>query len=415
MAAALFPEKLQKEGNEVSTSDVLAGKKLCLIYFSAHWCPPCRGFTPKLVEWFKNFEENHPEKGKMAVVFASSDRSESDFNEYYAEMHGFHAVPFADRKAKDTLSQKFKVQGIPTLVIVDAQTGNLVTRDGRSIVTNDPKAEGFPFTPKSLGEILKGKYLKQKEEVTEEAFKDKYIGLYFSASWCGPCHRFTPELVKTYNTLVQAGKPFEVVFVSADRDQASFDEYYGKMPWMALPLKDKRADLLNSHFEVQGIPHLVIIAPDGTTVTDDGRSAVGSDPTGEHFPWKPKALRKLNENTISAVNETPALLVLTGDSEEQHKQMFEALSGEAASIEEKAAEMKESLPVVMLVTDPEDDETEKMLRRFAKLGDDTCLAILDIPSQTVYKAEKQDLAVDNVLAFLHDFRAGKLAGEKLSR
>ena len=26
--------------------------KVIGIYFSAHWCPPCRGFTPKLVEWY---------------------------------------------------------------------------------------------------------------------------------------------------------------------------------------------------------------------------------------------------------------------------------------------------------------------------------------------------------------------------
>ena len=31
------------------------------IYFSAHWCPPCRGFTPKLVEFFSELEKKYPE------------------------------------------------------------------------------------------------------------------------------------------------------------------------------------------------------------------------------------------------------------------------------------------------------------------------------------------------------------------
>ena len=35
------------------------------------------------------------------------------------------------------------------------------------------------------------------------------VGLYFSASWCGPCKRFTPMLRDVYNILKQSGKSFE--------------------------------------------------------------------------------------------------------------------------------------------------------------------------------------------------------------
>ena len=65
---------LDSNGQEVDKS-VLAGKTIG-IYFSAHWCPPCRGFTPKLVE-FRNSN-----KKDFEVVFVSSDRSPKAQMEY---------------------------------------------------------------------------------------------------------------------------------------------------------------------------------------------------------------------------------------------------------------------------------------------------------------------------------------------
>jgi nucleoredoxin len=40
------------EGAELSRAAAVSGKHLAL-YFSAHWCPPCKGFTPKLDETYK--------------------------------------------------------------------------------------------------------------------------------------------------------------------------------------------------------------------------------------------------------------------------------------------------------------------------------------------------------------------------
>ena len=56
------------------------------------------------------------------VVFVSSDRDDAQFDEYYGT-HPWAAVPFANRDAKNALSRKFKVQGIPTFVLVDGETG----------------------------------------------------------------------------------------------------------------------------------------------------------------------------------------------------------------------------------------------------------------------------------------------------
>ena len=56
---------------------------------------------------------------------------------------------------------------------------------------------------------------------------------------CPPCRGFTPQLASWYG----AGlcEKLEIVFVSSDRDQASFDTYFEEMPWLALPFTNREA------------------------------------------------------------------------------------------------------------------------------------------------------------------------------
>lgn len=64
------------------------------------------------------------------------------------------------------------------------------------------------------------------------------IGLYFSAHWCPPCRGFTPTLIEFYKTMQANNQGLEVIYVSLDRNRASFDEYYGTMPWYTIPYED---------------------------------------------------------------------------------------------------------------------------------------------------------------------------------
>merc|ERR1711939_646031 len=115
-----------KQGQK-PTNEVLAGKEVIGLYFSAHWCPPCRGFTPQLGKFYDSIKDTK----NFEIIFVSSDRDASQFKEYYDEQDAWAALPFKDRATKNALSKKYKVRGIPTLVILDGKTGETITLDGR--------------------------------------------------------------------------------------------------------------------------------------------------------------------------------------------------------------------------------------------------------------------------------------------
>ena len=54
------------------------------LYFSAHWCPPCRSFTPQLAKFYTDFKKEHP--SDFEIVFISCDNDEDSFKSYFKEM-----------------------------------------------------------------------------------------------------------------------------------------------------------------------------------------------------------------------------------------------------------------------------------------------------------------------------------------
>jgi thiol-disulfide isomerase/thioredoxin len=136
------------------------------------------------------------------------------------------------------------------------------------------------------------------------------VALYFSAHWCPPCRSFTPQLAQYYGAM-WGKRPgaLEVVFVSRDRDQASFEEYSDKMPWLSMPFTDDdgRRDGLASHFGVRGIPALVFINPVTCEVLlEDGRSHVMGDPQALQFPWPTAAADEASLSRASRLADAVA-------------------------------------------------------------------------------------------------------------
>jgi len=72
------------------------------------------------------------------------------------------------------------------------------------------------------------------------ALVGKNVLLYLSAHWCPPCRGFLPKLTEAYDKIKVNDDSLKVVFISSDRDQASFDEFFATMSWLALPFGDER-------------------------------------------------------------------------------------------------------------------------------------------------------------------------------
>lgn len=136
------------------------------------------------------------------------------------------------------------------------------------------------------------------ERTVQQALAEKkVVGLYFSASWCGPCRQFTPQLAEFYKKMNKKYKgKFEIVWISGDRSEQEFASYYQKMPWLAVPsnVASQIYQKLSPLYNVRGIPHMVFLdGEDASVYTLDGRTKVINDPYGLEFPYRPRSLMRL--------------------------------------------------------------------------------------------------------------------------
>eukprot|EP00501_MAST-03F_sp_TOSAG23-6_P002566 GSMAST32.ASY1.ANO1.2707.1 assembled CDS len=135
------------------------------------------------VEDLLQFSQNTTKRIKLRARNLRSDKNEEEFNEYYGEQP-WAALPFASRDLKEKISQKFKIRGIPSLIILDTD-GSVITKDGREAVTNDPEGVNFPWRPLPLDKLLGSEFVGQDgKKLGIDAIKGKVIGIYFSAHWC---------------------------------------------------------------------------------------------------------------------------------------------------------------------------------------------------------------------------------------
>lgn len=295
---------ITNEENKISVSK-LEGKTVCL-YFAMSTHRGCKNFTFKLAEAYEKL------KGKnFEIVLISLDEKYENFKEGFEAMPWL-ALPFKDRYC-ERLVRYFEHKLLPQLVILSP--------DGKTLQQNAVKFveeygdEAFPFTQEKVATLVNIKKIKLEAQTLESilvtADRDfvisnggltvpvcKLVGnnivLYFAASWSLPSREFLPKLVNAYQEIKKKDENFEVIFISSDQDEPSFNNLFSSMPWLALPFDDERRSFLSRRFNIVGIPVAIAISPSGCTVNTQVRQLLETHGEGA-YPFTEDHIKKLQK------------------------------------------------------------------------------------------------------------------------
>jgi nucleoredoxin len=152
------------KGTTGTTADLFRNKQFVALYFSASWCPPCKGtkrkktpsppshppfkptltttktpvFSPILADFYNECAKNDG----VEIVYMSSDHSLVDITAYYGKMPWL-AIPYDEQgnKLRSNLASLFSIRGIPSLIVLDVATGQYITADARNHIQQAAQAQ----------------------------------------------------------------------------------------------------------------------------------------------------------------------------------------------------------------------------------------------------------------------------------
>lgn len=173
---------------------------------------------------------------------------------------------------------------------LDEASGKRLTAENEKRLAKEKPAVVASVFDKALDDNLvklQGSSLKECSDATKPT---KYYLFYYTASWCGPCHAFTPTLVSFYKKMKASHKAeFELVLITSDKNEADMTKYAleMRMPWPQLKLSKTPGFKSEFRHGISGIPSLVL--------TDlEGKVLQGSYDNGKYLGPR-VAMKKLEE------------------------------------------------------------------------------------------------------------------------
>jgi len=99
-------------------ASTLSGVRYWAFYYSASWCPPCRTFTPQLVDFYHYFKKSHP---NFELIFVGNDGTQDAMIAYMKEDRmEWPSMKYPDLDNPKVSVKKYFGPGIPDLVLTDS-------------------------------------------------------------------------------------------------------------------------------------------------------------------------------------------------------------------------------------------------------------------------------------------------------
>ena len=114
-------------------------------------------------------------------------------------------------------------------------------------------------------------------------FKGKYLLVDFWASWCGPCRRENPNVVKAYSAYHAKG--FEILGVSLDKEKSAWKKAIkdDNLSWKHVSDLMGWDNAVGRQYGIQSIPANILIDPNGKIIAKDLRGVALEKKLAEIF------------------------------------------------------------------------------------------------------------------------------------
>jgi thiol-disulfide isomerase/thioredoxin len=250
-----------------------------LIDFWASWCGPCRKENPNVVRIYEKYKDKgftimsvslDTDKDKW---IAAINQDKLTWPNHVSDLGGWNS----------RVGKMYQVNSVPFTVLIDKE-GNIIKTNLRGeelekeleSIFSEAEVQTItvdvPLSPGSIAPNFEELGTDRKTTNSLANLKGKVVLIDFWASWCGPCRKENPNVVRLYEKYKDQG--FTVMSVSLDTE---------KDKWIAAIKKDKLtwpnhvSDLggwesrVGKLYYVNSIPFTVLVDKEGKIINTNLR------------------------------------------------------------------------------------------------------------------------------------------------